>query len=159
LVNHDASASALGYIFQLKWALLELVRSLPDRPDQYLTLESLDDLGWIDDHEVVEELIQLKHHQPGAGDLTDMSPDLWRTLKVWMDSPSFVDISGPLLTMITTGVAPVDSAASFLTFASRDTDQAFARLESAARSSESKVTRDARKSSGYRLGPIDRRSR
>ena len=48
--DHDASSSALGYLGQVKWALLELVIGLQTRPDQALTLETLVYGNWHNLH-------------------------------------------------------------------------------------------------------------
>jgi len=143
--DHDASSSALGYMYQVKWALLELVRGAHTRPDQTLTLESLDDIGWQSDSGSVKELLQLKHHKSGAsGDLTDTSSDVWRTLKVWLDDARFMELNGPVLSIVTTSEAPFDSAMSFLRPEERDEDEALRLLNSAATESRSLTTEVSR---------------
>ncbi len=42
---HDATASALGYLYQAKWALLELLRGARERPDGAVSLELHDDVA------------------------------------------------------------------------------------------------------------------
>ncbi|MGW7673285.1 hypothetical protein ACWGJX_40280 [Streptomyces sp. NPDC054775] len=44
--SHDAAHSAVGYQHQTWWALVELLRSGPERPDSSLTLEMYDDIAW-----------------------------------------------------------------------------------------------------------------
>jgi hypothetical protein len=41
--EHNAAASAAGYLYQVRWALLNLVREGKTRPDQVISLEMLDD--------------------------------------------------------------------------------------------------------------------
>lgn len=43
---HGAAASAVGYLYQVKWALLEVLRRAHDRPDHAISLEKLDDVAW-----------------------------------------------------------------------------------------------------------------
>lgn len=143
MTSHDASASALGYLYQTNWALLELLRGSRIRPDQAMTIELFDDVAW-DQAGDVKELLQLKHHQKSSGELSDKSVDLWKTIKVWLDSPAFVDNAGPILTLITTTTAGVYTAASFLGPDRRDPGRALELLNLAAQESTSQVTQPAR---------------
>jgi hypothetical protein len=142
--NHDASASAVGYLHQVAWGLLELLRIGKHRPDQGLLLEKWDDVSW-DDQGTPTDLLQLKSHKAGTKPLTDKSDDWWRTLQVWMDDPKFLASEGPQLAIVTTSLAPDGSAASYLRCDEpRDPDRALDLLDSAARSSKNAETRDAR---------------
>lgn len=138
MTSHDASSSAIGYLYQVRWALLELIRGSSTRPDMSLTLEKFDDVAWEDTGGNPVELLQLKHHNHSNGSLTDKSPDLWRTLKVWMDDPQLLDRDGPELSIVTTANAPVGSAASYLRYDERNVVKAAELLEKAARSSRDK---------------------
>lgn len=82
-MGHDASASLIGYIFQLRYALNVLLSS--DDPDQVLVLEKYDDIAIFDGPQSAR-FIQVKHHGGAAGSLTDRSTDLWRTVTSWIDS-------------------------------------------------------------------------
>ena len=42
--THDASHSALGYLYQSEWPLLALIRRTGEQPDVALTLELHDDV-------------------------------------------------------------------------------------------------------------------
>ncbi|RKR76297.1 ABC-three component system protein [Frondihabitans australicus] len=144
--SHDASASAVGYLHQVAWGLLELLRFGKDRPDQGILLEKWDDVSW-DDEGTPTELLQLKSHKPGTKPLTDKSDDWWRTVQVWMDDARFLAAHGPRLALVTTSLAPQGSAASFLRPDSdRDSTRALKLLNHAAQSSnnaETKASRDA----------------
>lgn len=136
--NHEAAGSALGYLYQTSWALLELLRR--KRSDSMLTLEMHDDVSWDVDG-TATELIQVKHHIAVKGGLGDMSVDLWRTLNAWMDDGSPSDPYGPILTLVTTSIAAAGSAASLLRDdTNRDPDHALSLLEKAASTSESGET-------------------
>lgn len=139
MTSHDASSSAIGYLYQVRWALLELLRGSRSHPDMSLTLEKFDDVAWEDSGGDPFELLQLKHHKPSLGSLTDMSPDIWRTLKVWMDDPRLRDSEGPRLSIVTTAVAPDGSAASFLRSSMRNVEKAIQLLDTAARQSTEKT--------------------
>lgn len=144
MTSHDASASAIGYLYQTDWALLELLSGARNRPDQAMTIELFDDVAWEKSGEV-QELLQLKHHQKSAGSLTDMSVDLWKTLKVWLDTPAFADVGGPLLTLLTTSECGTGTAASNLgPGTDRDPGRALEFLNTAALTSTSSTTETAR---------------
>ncbi|MGW5216150.1 ABC-three component system protein [Streptomyces sp. NPDC004051] len=142
-VSHDASASALGYLYQAKWALLELLRGSSERPDGAISLELHDDVAWeVADRPV--DLLQTKFHPRSTRMLGDRDDDLWRTIRSWMDTHDPGDADGPWLTLVTTQKAREDSAAAALRGASREPAVALRRLEAAAADSESKVTAEAR---------------
>jgi hypothetical protein len=111
--DHGAAPSALGYRYQTTWALLELLRRAPDRPDASISLEMHDDVAWDADG-TPQELLSLKHHVKTTRNLADGSDDLWRTLRVWMDTANPGDPLGPMLTLVTTARAAVGSAAALL---------------------------------------------
>ena len=153
--NHEAAGSALGYLYQTSWALLELLRQ--KRSDSTLTLEMHDDVAWDADG-TATELIQVKHHIAVTGGLGDMSVDLWRTLNAWMDDGSPGDPYGPILTLVTTSIATTGSAAFFLRDnTNRDSDRALDLLDSAASSSESAQTEPWR-AKFRELTPSERRT-
>jgi hypothetical protein len=80
------------------------------------------------------ELIQAKYHV-APGTLTDASPDLWKTLRVWSE----VSASQPaaLLVLVTTATAASGSIASLLRVEDRDVHLAHQRLVNVAKSSSS----------------------
>lgn len=144
ITNHDASSSAIGYLYQVRWALLEFIKSSESRPDSSLALERFDDVSWEDSGGNPEELLQLKHHKYKLGSLTDKSDDIWRTLKVWMDDPQYRLPNGPDLSIVTTARAPDGSAAANLRHQARDVGKASKLLNEAASSSENSSTEVAR---------------
>jgi hypothetical protein len=46
--GHDAASSALGYLYQSQWPLVELLLRGADRPDAATTVELYDDVAWED---------------------------------------------------------------------------------------------------------------
>jgi hypothetical protein len=137
--DHDAAGSALGYIYQTSWALLELLRQ--EQSDSALTLEMLDDVAWENEGSATD-LIQVKHHLNSSGGLGDMAVDVWRTLNVWLDNGSPADPYGPVLTLVTTSTAVEGSASYYLRDRpERDPEHALQLLESAATASLSTETK------------------
>jgi hypothetical protein len=98
--SHNAAPNAVGYQHQTWWALVELLRSGPSRPDSALSLELYDDVAW-DQAGSPTELLQIKHHEGSHRALTDRATDVWKTLKVWMDTASPGDADGPALVLVT----------------------------------------------------------
>jgi C-terminal domain 7 of the ABC-three component (ABC-3C) systems/Cap4, dsDNA endonuclease domain len=142
--SHSAAASALGYLYQSQWPLVELLRRARDEPDSALTLELHDDVAWEEDG-TPTELLQVKHHVNATGRLGDKDDDLWRTIRVWMDAHAPGDPSGPTLTLLTTATAAGGSAAAALRPAPlRDVAEGQRLLEWAARESTAQASQDVR---------------
>lgn len=137
--NHQASEQMLGYLYQVRYALYLLLRNR--EPECQMSIEKFDDVAFSNDDTPIQ-LIQLKHHVQHQGSLTDASTDLWRTLKVWMDtvskSPDILNETSFLI--ITTAAAPADSAASLLKDdKNRDPDTAYKKLKSVCTASMNKA--------------------
>jgi hypothetical protein len=144
--SHAAASPALGYLYQSQWPLLELLRGSWDRPDLSITLEIFDDVAW-EDQGTATQLLQLKHHAKSARSLGDMSPDMWRTLRVWLDGVDVGDPSGPSLCLVTTQTAAPNGAAAALRpveSGERDVGQALRKLEVAAQDSIEKAGAETR---------------
>jgi ABC-3C protein len=137
-VTHEASASVLGYLYQVHTALLELLRRNRQSPGIALTIEKLDDVAFEDGGSPVE-LLQTKHHVRRLASLSDASPDLWRTIGVWLDAitDGSIDPQTVTLTLLTTAEAPAGAAAASLRATDRDPDAATISLERTARTSTS----------------------
>lgn len=144
--SHDASASALGYLYQSQWPLVALLRRAADEPDSAITLELYDDVSWEEDG-TPTELLQLKHHVNTAGRLGDRGDDLWRTIRAWMDAHAPGDPAGPTLTLVTTQTAAEGTAAAALRAGgtARDPEAARQLLEAAARGSTAQASEDVRR--------------
>ena len=141
--QHNASASAVGYLYQVNWALIQLLESAPAKPDQAISLETHDDVAWEAAGSPVE-LLQTKHHVGVSTGLGDKDTDIWKTLLVWMNTAQPTDPQGPALILVTTSVAQPGTAAHALRKDVRDTAAAVLRLTEAARSSTADNTRKAR---------------
>ncbi len=76
----SASEPALGYFYQPRYALLQLLR-LPEETRCFI--EKDDDIDFTDAQEG-RILASLKHKAPGDT-LTDLSPDFWKSVRIWLD--------------------------------------------------------------------------
>ena len=141
--QHNASASAVGYLYQVNWCLIELLESGPVKPDQAISLETHDDVAWEESGSPVE-LLQSKHHVGVSTGLGDKDTDIWKTLLVWMNTAQPADPQGPALILVTTSVAQPGTAAYALRKDVQDTSTAVIKLTEAARSSSADNTRKAR---------------
>jgi hypothetical protein len=142
--THEASASATGYVFQCRCALLVGLKATIDTPNLEISIERFDDIAFETAGEPTE-LIQTKHHIEKNGSLTDASSDLWKTLLIWSKRVA-INVDAPFRTrfvLLTTGTAPQGSAASNLRVRERDEMTADKLLCSTATSSTNKAHADA----------------
>ena len=111
----EATASTLGYLYQCRYALLLLLERRQKEPTVELSIERFDDIA-IERDGILTEQIQTKHHVRRAGDLSNASVDLWKTLRVWSDGiiSGTLRPSETMLCLVTTATAPARSAASEL---------------------------------------------
>lgn len=143
-ITHEASASATGYLYQCRIALLLGLRAIPQTPDLMISVEKFDDVAF-DTNGTPSELIQTKHHVGSTGNLSNASTDLWNTLLIWTKATK-ADVETPFRTkfiLLTTGQAPGDSAASILRASSRDEKRADEILCETASKSASKENKSA----------------
>lgn len=73
--QYSAASAALGYLYQVRYALLESLRRLRRGQEFIVSIETLDDVVFENDGDA-PELLQTKHHLNRPADLTDSSPDL-----------------------------------------------------------------------------------
>jgi hypothetical protein len=110
--SFSARESALGYLYQCRLALMYALRHLRERDDVEIAIESLDDVTFSADGKPAE-LLQTKHHFKSKANLTDASPDIWKTIRIWASQLQLIQ-SGVRLILITTEQAAPSSAASLL---------------------------------------------
>src|ERR1051325_7669748 len=77
--SFSAAEPALGYLYQLRYALLQVLR-LPEETTCFI--EKDDDIDFTDAEEG-RILASLKHKAPGDS-LTDLSPDFWKSVRIWL---------------------------------------------------------------------------
>src|SRR4051794_17434587 len=115
-----AADPALGYLYQIRVALFLSLSRLRESTAFLVSIEAIDDVSF----EVVgalPEVFQAKHHQKRSANLTDASPDLWKSLRVWIEGRRTGNIpAGSMLNLLTTSTAGAGSAASRLRRSDRD---------------------------------------
>jgi hypothetical protein len=141
----SAADSALGYLYQVRVALLWALRRLKIDHDFVISLETLDDVTFESKGGKPEELLQTKHHRNREATLTDASEDLWKSLRVWFEGHTTKVIPpGTALYLLSTGRATAGSIAARLrSDDGRDVDGALKALETTAQSSTSKTNAPA----------------
>ena len=112
----SAPGPALGYLFPVRLALLSLIRrAVSGGEDLEVSLETLDDVEFRENGSTVE-LLQSKYKLVRQADLTNSSPDLWKTIRVWSQAirKGTVDINSVVLTLLTSSTAATGSIAAML---------------------------------------------
>jgi hypothetical protein len=73
-----AAPQALGYIYQIRYALFQL---LSEQEDAEITIEKLEDIS-LEVNGSPYEILHLKQTQASSS-LTNRSLELWKTLRIW----------------------------------------------------------------------------
>lgn len=143
---HSAAASAAGYLYQVRWALLNLLREGRTRPEQVISLEMHDDVAWEDEQGTATELLQTKLHARATAGLGDKDTDIWKTLLIWLKRDDATDPNGPELALVTTSTAQPGTAAYALRPdpGARDVRAAVDLLTKAAEDSQATATQAGR---------------
>ena len=140
----SAVDATLGYPYQVRSALLWALRKQKSEPNFLVSVETLDDVTFETAGRNPTDLLQTKHHRRGAASLTDASPDLWKTLRIWFEGHSFGQIPPTAnLYLVTTSIAPDGTAASRLRAVSRDVATAQRALDATAASSSNLTNNSA----------------
>lgn len=106
--NNTAALSSIGYMYQIRYGLLLLLKS---KSDSQFYIEKFDDVS-ISNNDGIRTAVQLKHKQKP---ITDSSPDLWKTIGNWMNLFEQNLISkNTLLTIVTTSKSSKNSCAEKL---------------------------------------------
>lgn len=141
----SAGASALGYIYQVRYALYILMKKGRETPSLSVSVEAIDDIAFEEEGEP-RELLQLKHKVKGRANLTDSSSDLWGTVRVWAHyvRENKVNPEELIFTLVTTQTAKPGSIPGRLRPGSkRDTRKIVEDLERVADESESSTNQAA----------------
>jgi hypothetical protein len=112
--KHSAKDSALGYLFQLRYALLCGIRECKTHISHSISIEQFDDIA-LDSGGSPFELMQAKH-SINPGDMGDASVSVWKTLGIWSKKVKGnpVAASDQRFILVTTANAPLGSALSKL---------------------------------------------
>ena len=143
----SANASALGYFYQARYALLLLMDEGKTNPDAEMSIERFDDVAF-EKAENPTALIQTKHHFNSSASLSDSSTDLWKTIRIWCTESlkHGWDTDTLLFTLVTTALAPTGSIASKLCPSSsgfRNVDDALIALCNVAKTSVNQDNKSA----------------
>lgn len=139
----SAADSTIGYLYQVRIALLWALRRLPET-DFLVSVETLDDVAFEAQNGTPKDLLQTKHHRNREANLTDTSPDIWKSLRIWLDAYNSGRVAEETsFHLLTTAQVPSGSAASHLRIENRDVNAALDALESAIRTSTSKTNEKA----------------
>lgn len=140
----SAADSLIGYLYQMRVALLWSLQKLPTGSDFVVSVETLDDVVFGAKGGTPQELVQTKHHRNREANLTDASPDLWKSLRIWFEAAAAGQIiHGTSLYLLTTAQAANGSVASHLRKTDRNVAAALSALETIARSSQNRVNEAA----------------
>ena len=144
VATFNAGASMLGYLYQVRVALLWAVRQ-SRIGDFSVSVETLDDVSFEASGDPIA-VLQTKHSVHSTSGLSDLSPDLWKTLRIWMVGHFSGEV--PITTakfLISTSVTSAGTACSALVpeSESRDVEAASSRLKQAAATSTNADLKDA----------------
>ncbi len=143
VMEFSATDSVLGYFYQVRLALLSSLQRLAADTSFAVYLETLDDVVF-DTTGSPLELLQLKHRCERSANLTNASPDLWKSFRVWIEGRSRGTIPPEArLFLMTTSEVGSDSAASKLGVIDRDEAEALKQLSHTASTSTSVANRIA----------------
>lgn len=141
--DFSATDSALGYLYQIRVALVSSLQRLKGGEDFSTYLETLDDVV-ITPSGSSPNLLQLKHHKDGGANLTDASPDLWKSLRVWIKGHADGSIpTDAKLYLMTTSRVSNSSSVIHLTTENRNEEEAIKGLEATATTSTNKTNLEA----------------
>lgn len=144
--DFSATDAALGYLYQVRLALLSSLQRLAKDEAFAVYLETLDDVVFERDGSA-PELLQLKHHCDRAANLTDASSDLWKSFRVWMEGRGNGSVpEDARLYLITTSSVGGGSSASYLMLENRNEAEALKKLQETATTSTNQANEPA-----YRL--------
>lgn len=145
-----AAPSIAGYLYQARLALGLCLRYAYTEGSIEVAVERFDDVSFEIDGTPIE-LLQTKHHLNRAADLTDLSPDLWKTLRVWselaLQDPGLP--SRTRLVLVTTATVGNDTVAQLL----RPTGPGVAISGQVARQAAERLTYLAENSANQNLKP------
>jgi hypothetical protein len=141
--DFSATDSALGYLYQVRLALLSSLQRLAKNQIFATYLETLDDVVFEGEGSELE-LLQLKHHRNREANLTNASPDIWKSLRIWIEGRANGSIpQDAQLCLITTSSVKKGSVASNLMLDPRNEAEALKQLNETATTSENKTNEPA----------------
>lgn len=141
--TYNATASMLGYLYQVRVALLWALQQA--KVGEFtVSLETLDDVTF-ETNGVPTSVLQTKHSVTKKANLTDASADLWKTLRVWLVGNASGEVpADAALFLITTSSITESTAAQALCAhtPTRNIPNACSRLRQAASTSSNDALTD-----------------
>lgn len=141
--KYSASASMLGYLYQVRVALLWALQQA--KVGEFtVSLETLDDVTF-EANGIPISVLQTKHSIVKKANLTDTSADLWKTLRVWLVGSASGEVpTETSLFLITTSSITEGTAAQALCAQApvRNVQDACSRLRQAASTSSNDALKD-----------------
>jgi len=133
-----AAGPALGYLAQVDYALLAMLRRMNDEDSFSISIETLDDIVFhhADTGDATEKW-QSKHSIDSSRSLSDASVDLWKTIHNWIMEPASERVRLVLLATARAGA----TASKLRVGEDRDISGALAGLERTARESQSETNK------------------
>lgn len=144
LSTFGAAGPMVGYLYQVRVALLWALRRSP-AGDFTVSIETLDDVSFEVGGEP-DAVLQTKHSLNAMANLTDLSPELWKTMRIWLAGLESGEIPAETARfLIATAASPAGSACSALGIEGdgRDVEEAAKRLKHAATTSSNSELKDA----------------
>ncbi|TPE42165.1 ABC-three component system protein [Pontibacter mangrovi] len=101
LTDFSAQEPSLGYYYQLRFSLY-LLLSNREKINPIIRIENLDDVEIVDINSV--NLYQTKLHINSIANLSNLSSDFWKTIRVWSENIAngLVDVDNTIFTLVTT---------------------------------------------------------
>lgn len=138
----NAGASMLGYLYQVRIALLWAIRQ-SRVGDFSVTVETLDDVSFEVGGDAIA-VLQTKHTLHVIATLSDLSPEVWKTLRVWMVGCVSGEVpSNAARFLISTATVSPGTACAALGIEERNVREAAKRLKHAATTSTNAELKDA----------------
>jgi hypothetical protein len=109
----SAEEPGLGYLYQMFYGLLLMLD--PDiNAGTQIIYEKLDDIALIYDENT--DLFQTKFHANSPPNLTDYSPELWKTIRIWAEGikNGTFNIDKTLFSLISTATSSLESLPYYL---------------------------------------------
>ncbi len=143
--SSSAKASLRGYLYQIRYTLLESIKRIKEVDNFDVYIEKYDDAAFLDG-EGNDVIQQIKQHDPKHA-LTNASVDLWKTIGIWIKILNQSDgISNPSFYLVTTSNISSNHAPFFLQIDSnRNIDQAIMHLDKTAKESKNLENRKSYK--------------
>ncbi|MGA3844083.1 ABC-three component system protein [Ralstonia nicotianae] len=142
--TYSASGSMIGYLYQVRVALLWAIRQ--SRVGEFsVSVETLDDVSFEASGDPIA-VLQTKHSLHAAAALTDLCPELWKTLRVWMVGIASGEVPlGTARFLISTATVSLGTACAALGVEGpeRNVQEAAKRLKHAATTSTNAELQDA----------------